>query len=116
MEAVEQLAAQAGLEVPKETPEDREKAERRRTLQEVVDLACRWYERQLHTAAGDAARRYLGDRGLKDETVAGFRLGWAPEDRRALQRGRKGGGGGRDVLVGARLGKRYDDEIGRAHV
>src|SRR3546814_5742923 len=92
MEAIEQLAAQAGLEVPKETPEDREKAERRRTLQEVVDLACRWYERQLHTAAGDAARRYLGDRGLKDETVAGFRLGWAPEDRRALQRAVKGGG------------------------
>jgi len=109
MEAVEQLAGTAGMEVPKETPEDREKAERRRSLQEVVDLACRWYERQLHTAAGDAGRRYLAERGLKDETVARFRLGWAPDDRKALQRAMKAEGVEVDALVEAGLVKRYDD-------
>ncbi|MEQ8816037.1 MAG: DNA primase [Thalassobaculum sp.] len=109
MEAVEQLAAQAGLDVPKETPEDREKADRRRTLQDVVDLACRWYERQLHTSAGDAGLRYLRDRGLTDETIARFRLGWAPEDRKALQRAMKAEGVEVDVLVEAGLVKRYDD-------
>lgn len=109
MEAVEQLAAQAGLDVPKETPEDREKAERRRTLQDVVDLACRWYERQLHTAAGDAGLRYLKERGLKDDTIARFRLGWAPEDRRALQRAMKAEGVEVEVLVEAGLVKRYED-------
>lgn len=109
MEAVEQLAAQAGLDVPKETPEDRQKAERKRTLQDVVDLACRWYERQLHTAAGDAGLRYLKDRGLKDDTIARFRLGWAPEDRKALQRAMKAEGVEVDVLVEAGLVKRYDD-------
>lgn len=109
MEAVEQLAGTAGMEVPKETPEDREKAERRRSLQEVVDLACRWYERQLHTAAGDAGRRYLAERGLKDETVARFRLGWAPDDRKALQRAMNAEGVEVDALVEAGLVKRYDD-------
>src|SRR3546814_8624383 len=77
---------------------------------DLVDLACRWYERQRHTAAGDAARRYLGDRGLKDETVACFRLGWAPEDRRALQRAMKAEGVDVDVLVEAGLVKRYDED------
>src|SRR3546814_10165574 len=45
----------------------------------------------------------------KDETVAGFRLGWAPEDRRALQRAMKAEGVDVDVLVEAGLVKRYDD-------
>lgn len=109
MEAVEQLAGLAGMEVPKETPEDREKAERRRTLQDVVDLACRWYERQLHTAAGDAGLRYLRGRGLTDETIAKFRLGWAPEDRKALQRAMKAESVDVDALVEAGLVKKYED-------
>ena len=49
----------AGMEVPKESPEDAQRAERRRTLQEVVDLACKWYERQLSSSSGDGAKRYL---------------------------------------------------------
>ncbi len=109
MEAVEQLAGLAGMEVPKETPEERQKAERRRTLQEVVDLACRWYERQLRTSAGDAGLRYLRDRGLDEATIARFRLGWAPDDRKALQRALKSEGVEVDALVEAGLAKRYDD-------
>lgn len=109
MEAVEQLAGLAGVEVPKETPEDREKAERKRTLQDVVDLACRWYERQLRTSIGEAGLRYLHGRGLSEETIARFRLGWAPEDRKALQRAMKSEGVEVEVLVEAGLVKRYDD-------
>ena len=109
MEAVEQLAGLAGMEVPKETPEERQKAERRRSLQEVVDLACRWYERQLRTSAGDAGLRYLRDRGLDEATIARFRLGWAPDDRKALQRALRAEGVEVEVLVEAGLVKRYDD-------
>lgn len=109
MEAVEQVAALAGVEVPKESPEEQQRAERRRSLQEVVDLACRWYERQLHTAAGEAGLRYLKERGLTDETLKTFRLGWAPDDRKALQRAMKAEGVETDVLVEAGLVKRYDE-------
>lgn len=109
MEAVEQVAALAGMEVPKPNPEEQQRAERRRSLQEVVDLACRWYERQLHTAAGEAGLRYLRDRGLTDETLKTFRLGWAPDDRKALQRAMKAEGVETDVLVEAGLVKRFED-------
>ncbi|MEQ8395401.1 DNA primase [Thalassobaculum sp.] len=109
MEAIEQLAGVAGMEVPKETPEERQRAERTRSLQEVVDLACRWYERQLRTSIGDAGLRYLRERGLTEETIARFRLGWAPDDRKALQRAMKAEGVEVDILVEAGLVKRYDD-------
>lgn len=109
MEAVEQVAALAGIEVPKASPEEQQRAERRRSLQEVVDLACRWYERQLHTSAGEAGLRYLRERGLTDETLKTFRLGWAPDDRKALQRAMKAEGVEIDVLVEAGLVKRYED-------
>lgn len=109
MEAVEQVAVLAGLEVPKESPEEQQRAERRRSLQEVVDLACRWYERQLHTSAGEAGLRYLKERGLSDQTLKTFRLGWAPDDRKALQRAMKSEGVETDVLVEAGLVKRYED-------
>lgn len=109
MEAVEQVAALAGIEVPKESPEEQQRAERRRSLQEVVDLACRWFERQLHTSAGEPGLRYLKGRGLTDETLKTFRLGWAPDDRKALQRAMKAEGVETDVLVEAGLVKRYED-------
>ncbi|WPZ35717.1 DNA primase [Thalassobaculum sp. OXR-137] len=109
MEAVEQVASLAGLEVPKESPEEQQRAERRRSLQEVVDLACRWYERQLHTSAGEAGLRYLKERGLSDDTIKTFRLGWAPDDRKALQRAMKAEGVETDVLVEAGLVKRYEE-------
>ncbi|MCR9070828.1 MAG: DNA primase [Alphaproteobacteria bacterium] len=112
MEAVEQVAALAGMEVPKASPEEQQRAERRRSLQEVVDLACRWYERQLHTSAGEAGLRYLRDRGLTDETLKTFRLGWAPDDRKALQRAMKAEGVETDILVEAGLVKRYDARDG----
>ena len=109
MEAVEQLASLAGLEVPQASPEERERADRRRSLQEVVDLACRWYERQLRTSAGEPGLRYLRDRGLSEETIERFRLGWAPDDRKALQRAMKAEGVEVDTLVEAGLVKRYED-------
>ncbi|NQW12554.1 MAG: DNA primase [Alphaproteobacteria bacterium] len=109
MEAVEQLASLAGMEVPKATPEEQARDERRRTLQEVVDLACRWYERQLRTSAGEAGLAYLRGRGLSEATIARFRLGWAPDDRKALQRAMKAEGVEVDTLVEAGLVKRYDE-------
>jgi len=109
MEAVELLAGMAGLEVPKQTPEEAQRAERRRTLQDVVELACKWYERQLTSSAGDRAKRYLKERGLKDETIRRFRLGFAPDDKTALQRAMKAEGVDLDTLVELGLSRRYED-------
>ena len=85
MEAVEQVASLAGVTVPKSSPEEQAKAERHRTLQEVVELACAWYEHQLRNAGGEAGLDYLRSRGLTDATISTYRLGWAPNGRKALQ-------------------------------
>jgi DNA primase len=85
-EAVEQLARQAGLEVPRQTPEERETAERQATLQGAVDAACGFFEEALHGPQGREARLYLERRGLDLGTIRRFRLGYAPEARDGLKR------------------------------
>ena len=85
IEAVERLAGEAGLQVPQQTPLERERAQRQKTLLEAVAAAADFYEQQLWAPAGGRAREYLARRGLDEETIRRFRLGWAPDDRQALR-------------------------------
>ena len=78
-EAVERLAAQAGLDMPQPSHEDRERAHRAATLHDVLEEACRWFEAELAGGGGVDARAYLRERGLKQVTVERFRLGLAPD-------------------------------------
>ncbi|HTC12535.1 MAG TPA: DNA primase [Acetobacteraceae bacterium] len=84
MEAVEQLAAEAGLEVPKPSPEAAEADRRRHDLTSVLELAQTTYQRRLRLPEGRAALDYLRGRGLSDETIQRFGLGWSGEGRGAL--------------------------------
>ena len=84
IEAVQQLAAEAGLEVPKPTPEA-EAAERRRlALGEVLARAAEAYQRRLFLPEGKRALAYLRGRGLTEETIRRFGLGWSGEGRGML--------------------------------
>ncbi|MEA2739535.1 MAG: primase, partial [Acetobacteraceae bacterium] len=83
MEAVGQLAAEAGLEVPKPTPEAAEAERRRLDVVGVLEAVQAHYQRRLGLPEGRAARDYLLGRGLTEETIARFGLGWAG-DRGAL--------------------------------
>src|SRR5271156_5960341 len=49
-EAVERLASEAGLEVPKSSPEEREQAKRQASLLDAVEAACAFFEKELHGA------------------------------------------------------------------
>jgi DNA primase len=84
-EAVESLAAEAGLDVPRATPQERERAQRQVGLHAVLEAACVYFEAQLRTAAGRPALDYLRARGLDDETIQRWRLGFAPESRQMLR-------------------------------
>jgi DNA primase len=84
-EAVERLAALAGLPVPKMSREAEAEAVRRRTLHEVMGLAATFFEMSLAARAGARPRGYLADRGLDAPTQAKFRIGYAPSDRFALK-------------------------------
>lgn len=84
LEAVETLAGQAGLTMPERTPEQRAQDQRRGGLLETVEEACTFFQRALRTPEGADALAYLRSRGLKDETIARFRLGYAPASGDAL--------------------------------
>lgn len=84
-EAIEKLAARAGLQVPQPTRAEVERVSREQSLQQVMELVAGWLEHQLEQSAeGELARRYLIERGLKPDTIAKFRIGYAPADRDAL--------------------------------
>ena len=86
IEAVEKLAGEAGLAVPQATPQERERAQRQKTLLEATEAAAAFYEARLWAPAGSRAREYLHGRGLDLDAIRHFRLGWAPDDRHALRR------------------------------
>ncbi|HET8728714.1 MAG TPA: DNA primase, partial [Alphaproteobacteria bacterium] len=112
MEAVEQLASQTGLDVPKATPEEHARFERQRSLYDLTESACRFFEGQLTRSAGRAARDYLVRRGLDDEAIGRFRLGFAPPDGQALVAFLKGEGFEEKDIIEVGLARRPDD--GRA--
>src|SRR6478672_7499860 len=84
-EAVERLAQMAGVPLPKVSREDDAREARRKTLNDVMELAAKFFEATLAARAGAKARGYLADRGLDPATQVGFRLGYAPAERFALK-------------------------------
>jgi DNA primase len=102
-ESVEKLAREVGLPVPRATPQERERAERASTLQEVVEQAARWFQKQLRLPVGRHGLDYLRGRGLGDEVIDDFRLGFAPDSRDGLIGSLKREGATIDKLVEAGL-------------
>ncbi len=84
-EAVERLAAEAGLAVPQTSPEERARAQRQAGLMAITETAAAWFEAELRSVRGRPALDYLRGRGLDEETIARFRLGYAPDTRTALR-------------------------------
>src|SRR5436309_8923548 len=80
-EAVERLAARAGITIRYDTAAITEDRRRRGRLVEVMEKAVEWYHQRL-LAGSDAApaRAYLRSRGYDGEVVRRYRLGWAPDD------------------------------------
>ncbi len=85
IEAIEMLAAEAGLQVPEQTPQDIEKAKKQKSLHGLMDCATGWMEQQLYAPANSEILTYLDERGLSRETLAAFRVGYTPADRQALR-------------------------------
>lgn len=85
MDAVEQLAGQAGLQVPRPSVEDQKKFQRQMSLYDLMEAASKFYEQQLHRGENKKILEYLLTRGLSLETIKSFRLGYAPEGDGLLQ-------------------------------
>ena len=86
MDAVKELASEAGLEVPQPDPREAERAERRATLHDVMAAAQEWFENNLLSDEGAKAREYLKQRGIDATTARKFGFGLAPDDRNAMKK------------------------------
>ena len=85
VEAVERLAAEAGVPLPALDPRAAEQDKVRQGLSEWLELAAQWFEAELRRPAGREARAYLEKRGLPEKDWARFRLGFSPPGRTALK-------------------------------
>ncbi|MDW8397320.1 MAG: DNA primase [Acetobacteraceae bacterium] len=84
LEAVERLAAEAGLEVPKPSAREAERERERRDLHGVLAAAAEAFARRLFAPEGAEARAYLRRRGVSEESIARFGLGWSGDGRGGL--------------------------------
>ena len=84
-EAVEALARELGMTVPAPTPEAAQRERKRQSQHQLIELATRYFQHHLQQPGGQDAARYLQRRGLSAETVEGFRLGYAPDQRDGLR-------------------------------
>ena len=87
MDAVKELASEAGLEVPAPDPRAAQVAEQRDGLHDVMKAAQTWFVERLASDEGAKARAYLATRGFDAHTVERFGFGYAPKGRQALKAG-----------------------------
>lgn len=85
MDAVKELAAEAGMDVPAPDPKAAKKAEKRAGLHDVMAAAQEYFADQLGSIEGAGARGYLERRGIMAETVRKFGFGFAPDSRGGLK-------------------------------
>ncbi len=98
-EAVRLVAQKMGVPMPKlsfSSPEEARQAQHRTALLEIQETACEFFQQCLRRPEGARAREYLKGRGLDQETIARFRIGYAPDSGFLL----------RDYLRG-----KFDEEV-----
>lgn len=105
MEAVEILAREAGMPIPKSDPRAQAKADRRTQLAEVMEHATQFFRLQLKRAVAEEARAYLTRRGLSEAAQDRFSIGFAPDGWQNLWDHLTGKGVSEDLILGAGLAK-----------
>ena len=84
IEAVEILAKEAGLQMPEQDLQAKEKSSYRDELFKIMELSVKFYQRSLSSARGARAREYINSRKLTSEIIGDFELGFAPNSRADL--------------------------------
>ena len=111
-EALKYLAKKYHIEVveKEETAEEIAKKQRNESLFLVSEYAGKFFQDSLQTPEGQAiGYQYFRSRGLEDETIRKYGLGWAPVSRRALSDAARAAGYKEEFLVETGLSIKYDD-------
>jgi DNA primase len=86
IDAVKELAQAAGLDLPAPDAREAARAERAKSLHDVMAAAASWFEEQYAGLSGNAARAYVEKRGIAEPARKAFGLGYAPDSKAALRR------------------------------
>ena len=108
-EAVERLASEAGMQMPDRDPQDAVRAVNQASLLDVTEASAKWFEAQLKTPAAAEARAYLEQRGVSQEMITRFRIGFGPSSRTALVEHLSARDMGLDKIVEAGMAIKPDD-------
>jgi DNA primase len=87
-ESIRLIAQKLGVPMPKmefSSPEDAHNAKTRMALLDVHERATAWFQECLRRSEGATAREYLKNRGLSAETIATFKIGYAPDSGSRLR-------------------------------
>ena len=112
VEALKYLAKKYNIEVieKEETAEDIAKRQRNESLILVSEYAGRFFQDSLMTPEGQTiGYQYFKSRGLEDETIRKYGLGWAPIDRSTFTNLARSAGYKEEYLLDTGLCKKYDD-------
>lgn len=111
-EAIEELAKVAGVDVPREqqSPEQQARQRKRRTLYDLMDSCADYFSHQLynHPQAADA-QQYVLNRGLSEEVVQRYRIGYAPAGWQNLMQHFQGTEQGPEQLLATGMTIRNDN-------
>ena len=105
MEAVGILAREAGMALPERDPRSQEKSDRRTLLAGVMEQAVQFFCLRLNSGAGGPARDYLARRGLRDDALGRWEIGFAPDGWQGLWDHLRGKGVAEDLILGAGLAR-----------
>ena len=109
-EALKILAARAGVQLEAFRPSDTHRQDAKEKLYEITELAVKFFQKQFESTTGKKALQYLLDRGVAKETIAEFRLGFAPNDWESLSNYLTGRGYSESEIVDAGLAIRRPAE------
>ncbi|PJE69657.1 MAG: DNA primase [Candidatus Staskawiczbacteria bacterium CG10_big_fil_rev_8_21_14_0_10_38_10] len=99
-DALRILAQKAGIELKKQDPKLKTARQR---LYEICEISTQFFQKQLESKTGLAAKKYLNDRGINEESIKKWRLGYAPDIWRGLSDFLVGKGYKREEIVNAGL-------------
>ena len=84
-DALEMLATKANVELKKRERGDKSPENDKKKLYQILELSAKWYEKNLWEGKGkEKILKYLYSRGLNDESIKKFRLGYAPDGWRNM--------------------------------
>ena len=112
VEALRYLAKKYNVEIveKEETPEDIARRQRGESLYLVSEYAGKFFQDSLNTPEGQTiGYQYFRSRGLEDETIRKYGLGWAPVDRSTFTDKARAAGYKEEYLLDTGLCKKYDD-------